>query len=310
MRKLTSLLLFLASVSAFGQRTVVTGKITDAESGSPVPFANVIFQGTEIGSTTDFEGYFKIETNSPSDSVLVSYIGYKAQTKPIKKGETQSINFQLIEDVVSLQEVVFYAGENPAFQILRNVVANKKLNDKRELEAYDYESYTKLEGSLDNISDYLQKKNVVKEITAVIDSIEVMTGEDGKPVLPVFMSEALSRYYFKQNPTLRHERVLKTKVSAVGIVDGTLISQFVGTSFQQYNFYQNWLNIATKEFVSPIADGWRTYYDYDLVDSLYLDEDFVYRLDVYPKRSQDLAFRGTMWITKKRMGDQKAGFHS
>jgi hypothetical protein len=44
----------------------------------------------------------------------------------------------------------------------------------------------------------------------------------------------------------------------------------IGSSFQEYNFYQNWLNILSKEFVSPIADGWRIYYDYDLTDSLYI----------------------------------------
>lgn len=276
----------------------MSGKITDAEDGSPVPFANVVFLGTQIGSTTDFEGFYKIEINNPVDSVKVSYIGYKPVTKVLKYGQSQVINFQLEEEIRSLDEIVVLAGENPAYRILRNVVDNKKVNDKRRLEAYDYESYTKIEGSLDNISDYLQKKKVVQEVKAIVDSIEVITGEDGKPVLPVFMSEAISRYYWKKNPQLRHERVLKTKVSAVGIVDGTLVSQFVGSSLQQYNFYQNWLNIASKEFVSPIADGWKTYYDYDLVDSLFLEDDFVYRLDVYPKRSQDLAFRGTIWITK------------
>ncbi|HYC85938.1 MAG TPA: DUF5686 family protein, partial [Chryseosolibacter sp.] len=72
-----------------------------------------------------------------------------------------------------------------------------------------------------------------------------------------------------------------------------------GTSFQEYNFYQNWLNIISKEFVSPIADGWRLYYNYDLTDSVYIGDDFCYRLDFYPRSPQDLAFTGTIWITKK-----------
>jgi hypothetical protein len=83
------------------------------------------------------------------------------------------------------------------------------------------------------------------------------------------------------------------------VEDGTTVTQLVGSSFQEYNFYQNWLNILSKDFVSPIADGWRLYYEYDLMDSLYVGEDYCYRLDFFPKNPQDLAFTGSMWITKK-----------
>jgi hypothetical protein len=50
--------------------------------------------------------------------------------------------------------------------------------------------------------------------------------------------------------------------------------------------------------VSPIADGWRLYYEYDLTDSLFIGNDYCYRLDFFPRSEQDLAFSGTMWITK------------
>jgi hypothetical protein len=76
------------------------------------------------------------------------------------------------------------------------------------------------------------------------------------------------------------------------------MAQLVGSSFQEYNFYKNWLNILEKDFVSPISDGWRLYYEYDLMDSLYVGDDYCYRLDFFPKSPQSLAFTGTMWITK------------
>ena len=64
----------------------------------------------------------------------------------------------------------------------------------------------------------------------------------------------------------------------------------IGSSFQEYNFYQNWLNIVTKEFVSPIADVWRLYYDYDLSDSLYVDNDYCYRLRFFRAANKNLPF--------------------
>ena len=59
------------------------------------------------------------------------------------------------------------------------------------------------------------------------------------------------------------------------------------------------MNIVSKEFASPIADGWKSIYEYELVDSLYLGEHYCYRMDIFPKRPQDLAFRGTIWIDKE-----------
>ena len=295
---LFSLFLFL-SFSGYTQKTVVSGKVTDANSGDPVPFANIVFKGTSIGTTTDFEGNYRLETLQPTDSLTASYIGYITKTKAVKKGVTQTINYQLEENVLSLQEVVFVAGENPAFEIMRKVVKNKDKNNKRSLEAYQYETYTKIEIDVDNISEKFRKRKIMKKITTVMDSVERIAGEDGKPVLPVFISESLSEYYYRNNPKLQHEKILKTKITGVGIEDGTLVSQFIGSSFQEYNFYQNWLNIVSKEFVSPIADGWRLYYEYDLTDSAYVGDDYCYRLDFFPKSEQDLAFKGTMWITKK-----------
>jgi hypothetical protein len=280
------------------QETVLKGKITDVNTGDPIPFVNVIYQGTTIGTTTDFDGNFTIKTATPGDTLVASYIGYKPKKKAVAKGGTQTINLQLEEDATSLQEVVINAGENPAYAILREVVRNKSKNDKRKLTAYEYDTYTKIEIDVDNISDKFRQKKVMKKITQVLDSVQRIAGDDGKPILPLFISESVSKLYYRDDPSLRKENILKTKINGVGVEDGSVVTQFVGSSFQEYNFYQNWLTIVTKEFVSPIADGWRLYYDYDLTDSVYIGDDYCYRLDFNPRSPQELAFTGTMWITK------------
>ncbi|MEM6831618.1 MAG: DUF5686 family protein, partial [Bacteroidota bacterium] len=290
---LTSVFLQLSA-----QETTVSGKVIETSTGSPVPFATVLFTGTSDGAITDFEGNFKATTTLPVDSLEVSYIGYIKKVKPLQQGIKQVINFQLDEDIVSLNEVVILPGENPAFPIMRKVIANKKQNDKRGLSAYEYESYTRTELDVDNISDKMKNRKMMTRIRNVLDSIEQIAGEDGQPILPVFISEAISRFHYRKNPEARHERVLRTRVSGVGIDDGTLTSQVIGSSFQEYNFYQNWMNIVTKEFASPVADGWKMIYEYDLVDSLFIEDKYCYQLDFFPKQEQDLAFTGSMWITK------------
>ena len=292
--------LVLHFTTSWAQEAIVQGKVTDANSGDPIPFANVHFKGTGIGTATDFDGNYRLRISpGQSDSVIASYVGYKPKSKAFTQGGTQTINFQLSEDLVGLQEIIVTPGENPAFEILRNVVKNKSKNDKRKLSAYEYDTYSKIEIDVDNISEKFREKKIMKKISQVLDSIDRMAGEDGKPILPLFISESVSKLYYRQNPTLKKEYQIKSKINGVGIEDGTLVTQLIGASFQEYNFYQNWLTILTKEFVSPIADGWRLYYEYDLMDSLLIDDQFCYRLDFYPKSPQELAFAGSMWITKK-----------
>ena len=292
-------LIISSIICTYAQQTVITGKVKDAENGDPVPFANVIFKGTEIGTTTTFDGNYSLSTTASVDTLMISYVSYDALQIPIKRGQVQQIDVQLKQNVIRLNELMVYPGENPAFEIMRSMVAHKKKNDKRQLAAYQYESYTKIEADIDNMSDRFRKKKVIQKVTAVLDSIQILAGENGKPILPIFFSEAISNYYVKNNPFLRHEYIVKTNVTGLGLTDGTLTSQVVGSTFQEYNFYKNFLTILDKEFASPIANSWKSIYEYDLMDSLYIDDDFCYRLDYFPKRKHDLAFTGTIWITKE-----------
>jgi hypothetical protein len=280
-------------------QTTVSGKVNDAETGDPIPFANVLLVGTEAGAATDFEGYFSITTDATADSIRVSYVGYGPLSKLLQRGEEQTVNFQLLPTAYGLSEFVFQAGENPAYPIMRQVVANKAKHDKRNLKAYESDNYTKVEIDIDQISDKLKQKRVMSKVTAVLDSIKVLTDDEGKRILPVFLSETVSKFYFRDQPKLSKEEILNTRVSGVGITDGTTVSQLTGSVFQEYNFYKNWLTILEKDFVSPIADGWKGFYDYDLSDSVMVGEDLCYVLQVYPLREQDLAFSGTIWIKKE-----------
>ncbi|HET9054924.1 MAG TPA: DUF5686 family protein, partial [Cyclobacteriaceae bacterium] len=256
-------LLFILLVLPFAaiSQTVVSGKVTDAGSGDPIPFANVVFKGTTIGITTDFDGNYTLRTSARPDSLQASYIGYKPKTKAVKKEATQVINFQLEELSTNLGEVTIIAGENPAFEILKRVDENRKAHDKRRLTAYEYEAYTKIEIDIDNMSEKFRKRKIVQKITQVLDSVDRIAGEDGKPVLPLFISENVSRLYYRDSPRLKTEHILKSKITGIGIEDGDMVTQLVGSSFQEYNFYQHWLNIVGKDFISPIADGARMYYE-------------------------------------------------
>ncbi|RIW15687.1 carboxypeptidase-like regulatory domain-containing protein [Algoriphagus lacus] len=289
---------FLLFSSPLWAQFTIQGRVTDAETGDPIAFANVILKGTTTGITTDFEGNYLIQSRTLSDSLQVSYLGYITQSKPLLNQPDQTINFQLRPTSFELEAFVFEAGENPAFEIIRRASERRKDFDKRSLNAYETKNYTKIEIDIDNLSEDFRQRKSVQKVTSVLDSIQELTNDEGEKILPVFFSETVSKFYYRNNPELRKEVIEKSKVSGVGITDGSTTSQITGSVFQEYNFYKNWLSILNKDFISPIADGWKTFYDYDLLDSVLVGQDTCYKLTVYPRREQDLAFSGTIWIKK------------
>ena len=144
---------FLAfSQISFAQYSI-SGKVTDAETGDPIAFANVFLVGTTVGITTDFEGNYLIQTRMLADSLKVSYLGYISQSKPLEQISDQKINFQLRPSSFELEAFVFEAGENPAFEIIRKASERRKDFDKRSLEAYETKNYTKIEIDIDHLSE-------------------------------------------------------------------------------------------------------------------------------------------------------------
>lgn len=77
-------------------------------------------------------------------------------------------------------------------------------------------------------------------------------------------------------------------------VENESVSQFMGDMYQNVNIYDNFLVIFGRNFVSPIADGGKGFYDYYLTDSAYVGKYWCYKLEFKPKRVQELAFKGEM----------------
>ena len=294
---LLSLIAILAGFSTQAQ-TVISGTVTDSESGETIPFVNIYIKGTTAGATSGISGNYRISTTQVGDTLIASYIGFIPQKVAIKPGQTQTIDFALQSELVDLQELVFEAGENPAYPVMRSVVRNKKLNDKRSLDNFEYDSYTKIEFDVADMAEKFQDKKLVKRVYEAIEK-EAYTGPDGSPFVPIFHSESLSRLYVQNNPDLRKEEINKANIHGVGVQDKKTVSQLTGVSFQEFNFYENWMNIVKKDFISPLANGWKTYYEFYLQDSAYVDGHYAYKLEFFPKNEQDLAFKGEMWITKK-----------
>lgn len=289
------LLLFIFSVSAFSQTTKVTGKIVDAATREPLPFVNIIFKNTTVGVTTDVEGLYSISTTLKVDSIIVSYIGYNRVTKAVKQGTTQELNIPMTQGV-ELTMVVVKAGENPAWRILRKIIANKEKNDRKSLDYYQYELYNKVEFDLNNINK--ATKQLLKPFSFVFNEIDSSNTKE-KPYLPVFMTEALSDVYYRKSPQTKNEVVKASKVAGV---QNASVSQFMGDMYQNVNIYDNSILVFGKTFISPIADNALLFYKFYLIDSMNIDGHKCYQLQFKPKRKGDLTFSGNLWAADTTFG--------
>jgi hypothetical protein len=270
---ITALLFIATLICAKGfSQTIYTikGRVTDATTGDPIPFANIGVRATAAGTTTNFDGIYELTFTPPADSIVVTYVGYTSKARAIVPNVAQQvIDVQLSPGATQLREVRIFAGENPAYAVMRKIVARKKDNNADELSAYEYESYNKIQIDIDNLSKKFRGRKSVKKMTHIVDKFDEVKGEDGETIIPIFISESVSDVFYRRDPQKKKEVINKTKVSGVGLTDGSVVSQLVGSTFQQYNFYNNWLNILQKDFVSPISDNWRLYYEYYLADSVY-----------------------------------------
>jgi len=294
LHKFLFLLIAMATLPCmtYGQSTTITGKVTDALTNEAIPFATVIFKGSTTGTNTDFEGNFRLSSSTPTDSILCTIIGYKPVVMRVRKGETQTINIVLSTNQIEFQEVIIRPGENPALQIIRNIIEHKPDNDPSKLTTYQFEVYNKLEFDITNINDKLKNNKLLKPFNFIWDNID-SSETNSKPFLPFFISESLSDIYFKSNPKDRREIIKASKISGL---ENATVTQFLGDMYQKVDIYGNFIDLFGKSFVSPTSNIGTLYYKYYLLDSTFINSKWCYKIKFRPRRPEDLTFLGELWV--------------
>ena len=293
------LLVCLWVFPAAAQRIVISGQVVEATNGEPVPFASIFIPKTSAGVTADADGKFKLAVAGTPDSIAASAMGFATQHRRLTDAAVQTVLFRMKTGGVVLAEVIVSSRqpENPAFRILREVQKHKPENGRLSLKAAEYDSYNRIETSLINLPASMANRKVIKDIRALAVRQGAAAATDADAPLPIFASEVGSRVYQKNAPLRRREDLMHKQMRGVGPREGSVLSQMLGSNFQNFDFYLNWQNVLGKDFISPVAEGGRGTYDYELQDSVFVGKDWCYRIGVTPKRSHDLAFKGTIWVT-------------
>lgn len=277
---------------SYAQVTKVMGKVIDAETHEVLPFVNIIFKGTTIGTRTDFNGEYALEINKNVDSISASFIGYVTASKIVTPHIFQTIDFELFPDKYTLGEVVIHPGVNPAEILLKKIIASKNTNSGKSIDAYQYEAYSKIEFDANNISEEFKNRRIMKPFQFIFENIDTST-INGKSYLPLFLTESISDVYYRKTPKSNKEIIKASKISGV---DNESIAQFLGKMYQYFSVYDNYVNIFDKNFISPIADFGLGFYKYYLTDSAFVGNNWCYKIMFKPRRKQELTFTGNFWV--------------
>ena len=305
--KSSIIVLLFFGISIFqlkAQTTKVKGKVTD-ESNAPMPFVNINFINSNIGTTTDFDGVYSLETKWATDSLSASFLGYQKDVRKITKNKSQTIHFKLKTSSVKINTVnilekkkaKYKNKSNPAVSLIRKVIEHKDNNHEQTLSYYEYDKYEKVEFDLNNFSEKIVDNKLTKNFQFVFESYVDTSEINGKPFIPFFIRENISKVYYRKNPDSQKEYILGTKMSGhLNRLDSDGIGHFMKKLYSDINIYDNQIILFGNHFPSPINSIAPNIYKFFIIDTLAVDGIDCINLGFSPRSKSDFAFTGNLLI--------------
>ncbi|WP_300567901.1 DUF5686 family protein [Flavobacterium sp.] len=286
-------LLFSMSIVA---QTKVSGVVYD-EYNQTIPYANLCFKGTRECVTSNENGRFYLESPTDQKILVVSFVGFK--TKEVILDKAVNYNMKIAFDGGNtLEEVKIFAGKtskknNPALDILRKIWERKRKNGLNQFQQYQMNKYEKVEFDMNSIDSAFMKNRVFKGLEFIFKQID--TSEvTGKTYLPIFINESISEVY-GDNTNGKKKEILKANKNS-GLGDGNGVDTFIKDLYSEYDIYNNYLNFFDKNFVSPLSKTGINTYNYVLSDSAFIDNKWCFNIIYYPRRKNELTFKGDFWV--------------
>ena len=288
--------LFAFASTGFAQ-TKVSGMVVD-KLNHPVPFANVAFKNSSDGVVSNEDGSFYLETPKTYTTIIITSVGYSDRELDLEKAVNYNLKIRLNE-IETLNEVVVFRGKtskknNPALDILRKIWEKRRQNGLHLFAQYQMEKYEKIEFDMNTIdSAYMKKKlfNGMEFIFKHVDTSKIT----GKTYLPIFVNEALSDVY---GDTKLQKVKVKTKANKTSGFNGNQqILSFVNDLYSDFDIYDNHITFFDKSFTSPLSTTGIDVYNYILRDSAFIDKKWCYNIVFYPRRQNELTFKGDFWVS-------------
>ncbi|NRA91219.1 MAG: carboxypeptidase-like regulatory domain-containing protein, partial [Psychroserpens sp.] len=260
----------------------IKGTVTNTKN-EPLAFVNVYIENTYKGTTTNEEGNYELNFDQKGTyTVIFQYLGYKTVKKEVTiESFPFTIDTQLQDEEITLDEVVIKTDENPANAIIRQAIAKRKENLEK-IQSYKADFYSR---GLIRIKDAPEKVlgQDVGDLGGALDSTRSGV---------IYLSETVSKLEFLR-PNKLKENIIASKVS--GDDKGFSFNNAIDVEFDLYN---KTIELGN-QIVSPIANNAFGYYRYKLEGIFYDDRGhLINKIKATPKRKNDPVFEGYIYIVE------------
>ena len=301
-----SFLLFLllgCCISVSAQN--IQGVVTDSLTNDPIPYLSVFYEGKGVGSITDNDGHYKVETRKGWNKLTFSAVGYVTKVVNIIPGVTKNLNVRMRPDDIMLDEVVvkpkrekYSRKNNPAVELMKKVIAHKNNNKLSENDYYQYNKYQKITMSLNDVTPEMLEKGMYKKMPFLKDQIELCE-ETNKFILPISVDETASQKIYRKHP--KSEKTIIKGMSSTGVNElfatGDMLSTVLKDVFTDVNIYDNDIRLLQYPFISPISSSDAiSFYKFYIMDTTFVDKDKCFHLTFVPNTSQDFGFTGHLYV--------------
>lgn len=279
----------------------IRGVVLDKKTGQPVPFTNIFFPKSDVGTPAELDGNFQLTVNGlPGDTLYIQAIGYNTFKKKLDRSQHDiQLYITLETEANKLNEVVVIAGEDPAITLLKHIIAAKPRNNPARFNNYSCESYNKIELDLLNLSrEEFETLPIpyIHKLSYVYDNMDETS--EKQPFLPFYLTETLSDYYYQDRPKrIKREYVKATQIKgATNPAINKSVSQYLGNFYLPINPYDNYLIFFYKQYISPLNNAGPTFYKYKIVDTGEVYGHKIITVSFKPLREGENCFAGTFIV--------------
>ena len=294
MKKIIIALFFIVtSLVSHSQIRTVSGEIIDELTKEPIGFASVSLKVSKNGKTADSSGHFQLNANfSHSDTLIVSYVGYQEFLLPIDSIKTENPIVIFLLRKEKSDEVVVKLKINKGLFVWKKIMARKKQFNRYNLNNFSYEAYNKIEVDIKNFNTPLITKNFLfKPFDFVFKNIDSTSEE--KPFLPAYLIESISDYAFQKKPKKYFENI--KAINTKGFSNESF-NKLLGVMNQNLNIFSNYINVISRDFISPFNDNADIYYHFSVADTQMVNNKKVFHFIFKPKRAGENTFDGEAWV--------------
>jgi hypothetical protein len=296
------LLLLWLTVTAQAQ-VGLSGQVLDSLTGEPLAFVSVVYNEGGQGVVTNLDGFFRIPASARVTFLKFRYVGYRDKSMPATGAlNRKEMVVTLVPQPYDIGEVRVYPTENPAHRIIRLASENRNRNNPEKTGPFSYISYDKLVFDLqpDTAHTAAAPDSLPPLPVTLPDTLKYGLDQKGRVDVKrfldkqyLFMMETVSSRKF-ESPGKNHEEVIASKVSGISQPSFVIMAR----QFQSFSFYENFITIANRQFLNPIATGSTEKYFFLIQDTLYTDRrDTVFIISFRPYKGRNFdGMKGVLYI--------------